>query len=169
MQVVRTRFNPANGHYMCEVGAVDVPTHRIAKSRRSHLSLNNVHTAKRVITEFPVSLDAAPIPGTFIPAAHFVAGQFVDVTAPSIGKGFQGGMKKWGFKGLGASHGVSKKHRALGSVGQCQDPGKVWPGKKMAGRMGGYQRTAQNLQVCYYILLCKHNYYSECSHPPTNT
>jgi large subunit ribosomal protein L3 len=71
----------------------------------------------------------------------------VDVQGTSIGKGFQGGMKRHGFKGLRATHGVSLSHRALGSIGQCQDPGKVWKGKKMAGRMGGVTCTVQSLEV----------------------
>jgi large subunit ribosomal protein L3 len=92
-------------------------------------------------------------PGYFIPvgqqihASHFCAGQAVDVSAISKGKGFQGAMKRHGFKGLPASHGVSRSHRALGSTGSNQDPGKVFKGKKMAGRMGGTRVTKQNLRV----------------------
>jgi large subunit ribosomal protein L3 len=88
-------------------------------------------------------------------ASHFVPGQYVDVQGTSLGKGFQGGMKRHGFKGLPATHGVSLSHRALGSIGQCQDPGKVWKGKKMAGRMGGTTITVQNLKVvkvCFLYL-----------------
>ena len=79
--------------------------------------------------------------GTPLSAAHFIAGQYVDVTGTTIGKGFQGVMKRWGFAGGSASHGNSKAHRLAGSTGGCQDPGKVFPGKKMAGRMGGKRRT----------------------------
>lgn len=85
--------------------------------------------------------------GTTLSAAHFVPGQDVDVSATSRGKGFQGPMKRHGFKGLKASHGVSLAHRSHGSTGQNQDPGRVFPGKKMAGRMGGQRATVHNLTV----------------------
>jgi len=80
-------------------------------------------------------------------ADHFIAGQLVDITGDTVGKGFQGGMKRWNFGGLRATHGVSVSHRSLGSTGQRQDPGKVFKGKKMAGHMGDRQRTQQNLEV----------------------
>ncbi|BGP37710.1 hypothetical protein JCM10449v2_001627 [Rhodotorula kratochvilovae] len=102
---------------------------------------------KMRVAEFEVTEDAVVPAGTEISAAHFVPGQHVDVSAPSIGKGFQGVMKRHGFAGLRASHGVSVSHRSHGSTGQHQDPGRVWPGKKMAGRMGGKQVTTQNLLV----------------------
>ena len=86
-------------------------------------------------------------PGTRLSVNHFVVGQYVDVSGVSIGKGFAGGMKRHGFSGLRASHGVSISHRAHGSTGQCQDPGKVFKGKKMAGHMGARKSTVQNLQV----------------------
>jgi large subunit ribosomal protein L3 len=88
-----------------------------------------------------------PAVGSRIHAGHFVPGQNVDVSGTSSGKGFQGGMKRHGFAGLPASHGVSRAHRSIGSTGQCQDPGKVFKGKKMPGRMGGKRVTAQNLRV----------------------
>jgi len=101
-----------------------------------------------VVREFRVTTkDAMPEPGTQIHARHFVPGQNVDVAGVSKGKGFQGGMKRWGFAGMPASHGTSKSHRAIGSTGQCQDPGRVFKGKKMAGRMGGKRVTKQNLRV----------------------
>ncbi|GAA5843860.1 hypothetical protein JCM9279_000170 [Rhodotorula babjevae] len=102
---------------------------------------------KMRIAEFEVTEDALVPAGTEISAAHFVPGQHVDVQAPSIGKGFQGGMKRHGFAGLRASHGVSISHRSHGSTGQHQDPGRVFPGKKMAGRMGGRNVTTQNLLI----------------------
>lgn len=101
-----------------------------------------------LIREFRVSDPAHLIPvNTPIHARHFVPGQCVDVAGKSKGKGFQGAMKRWGFRGMPASHGVSKSHRALGSTGACQDPGRVWKGKKMAGRMGNKRVTKQNLRV----------------------
>jgi len=103
--------------------------------------------AKYIVREFAVSPDAHIPVGTTLSAIHFVPGQFVDVIAKSIGKGFQGVMKRWNFKGLRASHGVSKAHRSAGGTGAHQDPGRVWPGKKMAGRMGNKRITVQNLAV----------------------
>ena len=83
----------------------------------------------------------------YISAAHFTAGQYVDVQGQTVGKGYAGPMKRWGFKGLPATHGTTKKHRAHGSIGNCQDPGRVFPGKKMGGRMGNRKRTVQNVWV----------------------
>ncbi|GAA5944745.1 mitochondrial 54S ribosomal protein uL3m MRPL9 [Sporobolomyces koalae] len=103
--------------------------------------------SKMRMMEFDVTEDALVPAGTEISAAHFVPGQHIDVQAPSIGKGFQGVMKRHGFRGLRATHGTSISHRSHGSTGQHQDPGRVWPGKKMAGRMGGKNVTTQNLQV----------------------
>ncbi|GAA5896535.1 hypothetical protein JCM6882_005721 [Rhodosporidiobolus microsporus] len=102
---------------------------------------------KMKVAEFEVTEDALVPPGTMISAAHFVPGQHIDVQAPSIGKGFQGVMKRHNFGGLRATHGVSISHRSHGSTGQHQDPGRVFPGKKMAGRMGGLNVTTQNLVV----------------------
>jgi len=102
---------------------------------------------KRKVAEFRVSPDNMIDVGAEITADHFVEGQFVDVSGTSIGKGFAGGMKRHGFSGLRASHGVSVNHRSLGSTGQCQDPGKVFKGKKMAGQMGNVSVTTQNLRV----------------------
>lgn len=99
---------------------------------------------KRKLAEFPVSEDALLPEGTPVMASHFTAGQFVDVTGTTLGKGFQGVMKRWGFKGGSASHGTSLAHRTPGSIGGCQDPGKVWKGKKLPGHMGAAQRTVHN-------------------------
>jgi large subunit ribosomal protein L3 len=102
---------------------------------------------KRKIAEFRVTPDNLIGVGEEITADHYFAGQFVDVAGTSIGKGFQGAMKRHNFGGLRASHGVSVSHRSHGSTGQCQDPGKVFRGKKMAGHMGAVRSTTQNLQV----------------------
>jgi ribosomal protein L3 len=100
------------------------------------------------------TLQEAALPvGSTITASHFVAGQYVDVSGTTIGKGFQGVMKRWGFAGGSASHGNSKAHRLAGSTGGCQDPGKVFKGKKMAGRMGGKRRTVLSAWV-YKVRLC---------------
>ncbi|KAL7495876.1 hypothetical protein ACHAWT_004209 [Skeletonema menzelii] len=101
-----------------------------------------------VVREFRVTTsEALPPPGTQIHARHFIPGQNVDIAGTSKGKGFQGGMKRHGFKGMPATHGTSKSHRAIGSTGMCQDPGKVFKGKKMPGRMGGVRVTKQNLRI----------------------
>jgi large subunit ribosomal protein L3 len=97
--------------------------------------------------EFVVAEDALLDLGATLSADHFVAGQLVDIQGVTQGKGFQGGMKRWGFGGLRATHGVSVSHRSLGSTGQRQDPGKVFKNKKMAGHMGAKNRTQQNLEV----------------------
>lgn len=102
---------------------------------------------KRKCAEFRVSEDAILPVGTEIHAQHFVPGQYVDVQGITRGKGFCGAMKKWGFKGQPASHGNSLTHRAVGAIGACQDPGKVWKGKKQPGKDGNRKRTHFNLQV----------------------
>jgi len=102
---------------------------------------------KRKLAEFPVSEDGVLPVGTKITARHFVAGQYIDIQGKSKGKGFSGGMKRWGFKGQGASHGVSLTHRHIGSTGACQWPGKVWKGKKMPGHNGNRKCTFLNMQI----------------------
>lgn len=102
---------------------------------------------KRKLKEFQVTEDALLPLGTPIGVRHFVPGQYVDVTGITRGKGFQGGMKRWGMKGGPASHGASLSHRSIGSTGQRDAPGKVFKGKKMPGRMGAKQRTVKNVWV----------------------
>ena len=102
---------------------------------------------KRKIAEFRVSPENLIEVGEEITADHYFEGQFVDIAGTSIGKGFAGAMKRHNFGGLRASHGVSISHRSHGSTGQCQDPGKVFKGKKMAGHLGAVRVTTQNLQV----------------------
>ena len=113
---------------------------------RSYFAASNVE-AKRVLKEFRVSSENLIDVGSQITAKHYVEGQFVDVSGVSIGKGFAGAMKRHNFGGLRASHGVSISHRSHGSTGQCQDPGRVFKGKKMAGHMGSRKVTTQNLEV----------------------
>lgn len=119
---------------------------RMTKPVAMHFEKNSI-PYKHTMKEFRVTPDAMLPVGTVLDVRHFVPGQFVDVQGTTIGKGFQGVMKKWGFKGLRASHGVSKAHRSQGSIGGCQDPGKVFKGKKMAGQMGNRTRTTQNVRV----------------------
>ncbi|POY70201.1 hypothetical protein BMF94_6784 [Rhodotorula taiwanensis] len=150
VQVVETREYPATRSHPVRHTVTVGCTPRKAKTTSAAL-LGQFNKAgvdpKMRIAEFEVSPDAIVPTGTTISAAHFVPGQHVDVQAPSIGKGFQGVMKRHGFAGLRASHGTSVSHRSHGSTGQHQDPGRVFPGKKMAGRMGGRNVTTQNLMV----------------------
>jgi large subunit ribosomal protein L3 len=113
---------------------------------RGHFARANVEP-KRKIAEFRVSPDNLIDVGAEITADHYLAGQYVDIAGTSIGKGFAGAMKRHNFGGLRASHGVSVSHRSHGSTGQCQDPGKVFRGKKMAGHLGSVRVTTQNLEV----------------------
>ncbi|KAI0306377.1 mitochondrial 50S ribosomal protein L3 [Multifurca ochricompacta] len=134
-------------YHAVQVAASDRPPKTTTNQMLGHFKKAGV-SPKRIVKEFSVTADAhVPVVGTTLSAAHFVPGQFVDVVANSIGKGFQGVMKRWNFKGLRASHGVSVSHRSAGATGAHQDPGRIWPGKKMAGRMGGKRITSQNLHV----------------------
>jgi len=133
-------------YHAVQVAASDKPEKTTTRQMLGHFRKAQV-PAKRIVKEFPVTPDAHVPVGTTLSAIHFVPGQFVDVIATSIGKGFQGGMKRWGFHGLAASHGVSISHRSSGSTGQHQDPGRIFPGKKMAGHMGNKRVTVQNLAV----------------------
>ena len=117
------------------------------KKPQQKLFANLNITAKKIIKEFRVDPENILEIGSSINVSHFKKNQFVDVTSTSIGKGFAGAMKRWNFAGLRASHGVSVSHRAHGSTGQNQDPGKVFKGKKMAGHMGDKLRTIQNIEI----------------------
>ncbi len=145
-RVVSQKTQDRDGYNALQLGLGKAKVKNVTKAMRGHYAKAKVEPMKKLV-EFRVSEDALVDVGTELSAAHFVTGQFVDVTGNSIGKGFAGGMKRHGFKGLGASHGVSVSHRALGSTGQCQDPGKVFKGKKMAGQMGNACVTTQNLKV----------------------
>jgi large subunit ribosomal protein L3 len=145
-QVVGQRTADKDGYVALQLGAGTVKTKNITKADRGQFAVAKVEP-KRQITEFRV--DAANLieVGATMQADHFAEGQLVDVTGTSIGKGFAGGMKRWNFGGLRATHGVSVSHRSHGSTGQRQDPGKVFKGKKMAGHMGDRRVTTQNLRV----------------------
>jgi large subunit ribosomal protein L3 len=145
-QVVAQKVMERDGYNALQLGWGKAKVKNITKAMRGHYAKSKVEPMHKLI-EFRISEDAVVDIGTELSAAHFVAGQFVDVTGTSIGKGFAGGMKRHGFSGLRATHGVSVSHRSLGSTGQCQDPGKVFKGKKMAGQMGNVQVTTQNLKV----------------------
>ncbi|MDP6786540.1 MAG: 50S ribosomal protein L3 [Rhodospirillales bacterium] len=145
-QVVAQRTEEKDGYTAMQLGLGTAKVKNVGKAMRGHFAKAKVEP-KRRLAEFRVSPDALLDVGTSLSAEHFVAGQFVDVSGTTIGKGFAGGMKRHGFAGLRASHGVSVKHRSLGSTGHSQDPGKVFKGKKMAGHMGGVNQTIQNLKV----------------------
>ncbi|MDP6708810.1 MAG: 50S ribosomal protein L3 [Alphaproteobacteria bacterium] len=145
-QVVAQRTAEKDGYTALQLGVGEAKVKNVSKPMRGHYAKAEV-TPKRRLAEFRVADDALIDVGAELTADHFVAGQFVDITGTSIGKGFAGAMKRWGFAGLRASHGVSISHRAHGSTGNSQEPGKVWKGKKMAGQMGNRRVTQQNLEV----------------------
>jgi len=145
-QVVAVRTAEKDGYDAVQLGAAKAKPNRVSKPVRGHFAKAKVEP-KRRLAEFRVSNDALLEIGQELSAAHFVAGQLVDVTGTSIGKGFAGAMKRHNFAGLRASHGVSISHRAHGSTGNSQDPGRVFKGKKMAGHMGDERVSAMNLKV----------------------
>ena len=146
LQVVAQRTAEKDGYTAVQLGAGTAKAKRTSKAMRGHFAAAKVEP-KRKIVEFRVAEDNLIEVGAEIAANHYLDGQYVDVSGTSIGKGFAGAMKRWNFGGLRASHGVSISHRSHGSTGQCQDPGKVFKGKKMAGHMGAAKVTTQNLQV----------------------
>jgi large subunit ribosomal protein L3 len=145
-QVVAHRTQERDGYTALQLGVGAAKVKNVTKPMRGHYAAAKVEP-KAHLAEFRVSDDALVPVGAEITAAHFVAGQYVDVVGTSIGKGFAGGMKRHHFGGLRASHGVSISHRSLGSTGQRQDPGKTFKNKKMAGHLGDERVTTLNLQV----------------------
>lgn len=145
-RVVATRTTETDGYTAVQVGAGVAKVKNTTKPLRGHFAKAKVEPARK-LAEFRVEEDGLIEPGTELSASHFVAGQKVDVIGTSIGKGFAGGMKRHGFGGLRASHGVSISHRSHGSTGNAQNPGRVFKGKKMAGHMGNERVTVQNLEV----------------------
>jgi large subunit ribosomal protein L3 len=146
LQVVGRRETDRDGYTAVQLGAGKAKAKNVSKPQRSAFGKAKVEP-KAKLAEFRVAEDALLDVGATISADHFVAGQLVDVCGVTQGKGFAGAMKRWGFKGLRATHGVSVSHRSHGSTGQRQDPGKVFKNKKMAGHMGARNRTQQNLEV----------------------
>ena len=159
VQVVAVRNAAKDGYTALQLGAGVAKAKNVSKPMRGHFAKANV-LPKSKLAEFRVSEDAVLEVGASLAASHFVAGQKVDVVGTTQGKGFAGAMKRHNFGGLRASHGVSVSHRSHGSTGQCQDPGKVFKGKKMAGHMGAVRNTTQNIEVVSVdeedgvILLC---------------
>jgi len=146
VQVVSQKTVDSDGYVALQLGAGQAKVKNVSKALRGHFAKASV-LPKRKLAEFRVSDDALVEVGSTFAASHFVAGQQVDVVGITQGKGFAGAMKRHNFGGLRASHGVSISHRSHGSTGQCQDPGKVFKGKKMAGHMGATRVTTQDLTV----------------------
>jgi large subunit ribosomal protein L3 len=145
-EVVSQRTKETDGYTAVQLGVGGTKVKNVSKPMRGHFAKSKIEPKKHVV-EFRVSDDSLVEVGKEITVAHFVVGQFVDVVGVTQGKGFAGAMKRHGFRGLRASHGVSISHRSHGSTGQCQDPGKVFKGKKMAGHMGNTQVTTQSLEI----------------------
>ncbi|PZT92360.1 MAG: 50S ribosomal protein L3 [Citromicrobium sp.] len=146
-QVTAHRTQDRDGYYGVQVGSGEAKQKNVSKPQREAFAKAEV-ALKMKVAEFRVENEEGLLPvGAFISAEHFIAGQKVDITGHTQGKGFAGAMKRWGFGGLRATHGVSLSHRSHGSTGNRQDPGRVFKGKKMAGHMGDRQRTQQNLEI----------------------
>jgi len=146
VQVVAQRTQDKDGYTAVQLGIGSRKTKRTNKALRGHYAKAKVEP-KRKLVEFRVDDKGLIEVGAELAPSHFIAGQMVDVTGTTIGKGFAGPMKRWNFAGLEASHGVSVSHRSHGSTGQRQDPGRVFKGKKMAGHLGSERVTIQNLEV----------------------
>ncbi|MDV3256258.1 MAG: 50S ribosomal protein L3 [Sphingomonas sp.] len=146
VQVVGRREKDRDGYTAVQLGAGKAKAKNVAKPQRAQFGKAEVEPKARVV-EFRVAEDALLDVGATISADHFVAGQYVDISGVTQGKGFAGAMKRWGFGGLRATHGVSVSHRSHGSTGNRQDPGRVFKNKKMAGHMGARNRTQQNLEI----------------------
>lgn len=146
LKVIAVKTTEKNGYTAVQLGTGAVKAKNVSKPMKGHFAKANVEPKKK-LGEFRVSEDCLLSVGNELSAEHFVPGQYVDVCATSIGKGFAGVMKRHNFAGLEATHGVSVSHRSHGSTGQRQDPGKVFKGKKMAGHMGAKRVTVQNLKV----------------------
>ena len=146
VQVLSRKEADRDGYVAVQLGAGTAKAKNLSKPQRGHFGKAEVEPKARV-AEFVVADDALLDVGATLTADHYVAGQMVDIQGVTQGKGFAGGMKRWGFGGLRATHGVSVSHRSLGSTGQRQDPGRVFKNKKMAGHMGAKNRTQQNLEI----------------------
>lgn len=146
VQVTGVRTAAKNGYNAVQLGYGKAKAKNVSKAAKGNFAKAKVEPKKKLV-EFRVSEDALLEVGAELSATHFVPGQFVDVTAVSIGKGFAGVMKRWDFHGLRATHGVSVSHRSPGSTGQRQDPGRTFKGKKMPGHMGCTTITTLNLKV----------------------
>jgi len=145
-QVVAQRTMDKDGYTAVQLGLGLAKVKNVSKAERGHFAVANVEP-KRKVAEFRVDAGSMLPVGVEITADHFVVGQFVDVTGTSTGKGFAGGMKRWNFHGLRATHGVSVSHRSIGSTGGRQDPGRTFKNRKMPGHLGVERTTTLNLKV----------------------
>jgi len=145
-QVVAHKTQDRDGYTALQLGAGEAKVKRVSKAERERFAKASVAPKKKLV-EFRIAGDNFIEVGAAMSAEHFVPGQKVDASGITVGKGFAGAMKRHNFGGLRATHGVSISHRSHGSTGQCQDPGKVFKGKKMAGHMGAVRRTVQNLEI----------------------
>jgi len=145
-QVVDVRTEDKHGYNAVQLGVGKAKVKNVSKAQRGHFAKAKVEPKAKLV-EFRVSKDGLIEVGAELSVTHFVPGQFVDVVGTTIGKGFAGSMKRWNFHGLRATHGVSVSHRSHGSTGNRQDPGRTFPGKKMAGHLGVERVTTQNLTV----------------------
>ncbi len=145
-QVVDVRTEDKHGYNAVQLGVGKAKVKNVSKAERGRFAKAKVEP-KAKLAEFRVSKDALLEVGAELSVSHFVPGQFVDIVGTTIGKGFAGAMKRWNFGGLRATHGVSISHRSHGSTGNRQDPGRTFPGKKMAGHLGVERVTTQNLIV----------------------
>jgi large subunit ribosomal protein L3 len=146
VQVVATRTEEKDGYNAVQIGWGKAKVKNVSQPQRGHFAKAKVEPKKKLV-EFRVAADALLEPGATLSAAHFSVGQKIDVCGTSIGKGFAGGIKRWNYAGLEASHGVSASHRSLGSTGNRQDPGRTFKNKKMEGHMGVDRITTLNLEV----------------------
>ncbi|MGH7120024.1 MAG: 50S ribosomal protein L3 [Acetobacteraceae bacterium] len=146
LQVVSRRTHEKDGYDAVQLGWGSAKPQRVSKPNRGHFAKSKIEP-KAKLAEFRVAPDQAPEIGRLLSPAHFVVGQRVDVTSVSRGKGFAGAMKRWNFRGLEASHGVSVSHRSHGSTGNRQDPGRTFKNKKMAGHLGAERVSVLNLEV----------------------
>ncbi len=146
VQVVAARTQEVDGYTAVQLGWGKAKVKNVTQPNKGHYAKAKVEPKMKLV-EFRVSPEAMLEPGATLSAAHFVVGQKVDVCGTSKGKGFAGGMKRWNFSGLEASHGVSVSHRSLGSTGNRQDPGKTFKNKKMPGHLGQERVTTLNLEI----------------------
>jgi large subunit ribosomal protein L3 len=146
VKVVAHKTVEKDGYSAVQLSSGLAKVKNVTKPLRGHYAKAKVEPGRKLV-EFRIDESNFPPVGVEISATHFLPGQFVDVIGTTIGKGFAGVMKRWNFRGLEASHGVSVSHRSHGSTGQRQDPGKVFKGKKMAGHLGSERVTVSNLQI----------------------
>ena len=144
--MVSTKTQEKHGYNAVQLGTGAVKVKNVSKAMRGHFAKAKVEPKAKLV-EFRVAENALLEPGSEVVPSHYVPGQYINVSGQTIGRGFAGSMKRWNFKGQPATHGISVAHRSHGSIGQCQDPGKVFKGKKMAGHMGDRRCTTQNLKV----------------------